>query len=174
VSTSPAYEADDDISRFNSLDERAARTVLESCLAVPRWVDAVLAGRPYAAPEDLLHHAGLVAGTLTDTEVAAALARHPRIGEAADEGHDGELSASEQSGVDSGNPAVAAALRTANAEYERRFGRIFLIRAAGRTSADVLSELHRRLQNSDETEAAEVVGQLSEIALDRLQRVIGT
>ena len=86
----------------------------------------------------------------------------------------GELSASEQSGVDSGNPAVAAALRTANAEYERRFGRIFLIRAAGRTSADVLSELHRRLQNSDETEAAEVVGQLSEIALDRLQRVIGT
>ncbi|MGB0101502.1 MAG: 2-oxo-4-hydroxy-4-carboxy-5-ureidoimidazoline decarboxylase, partial [Nocardioides sp.] len=36
------------IQGFNALPEAEARSRLAACLDVPRWVEAVLAGRPYA------------------------------------------------------------------------------------------------------------------------------
>lgn len=160
------------IGRFNDLAVHEARTHLESCLAVPRWVDKVLEGRPYPSRRALLDRAEAVAHTLSVEEVDAALARHPRVGEQAGEGHDAEFSTREQAGIDHTDAAAAKALRVGNADYARRFGRVFLIRAAGRTSAGVLSELRRRLHNSAEVELAEVVAQLSEIALLRLEQLI--
>ncbi|MDQ3457450.1 MAG: 2-oxo-4-hydroxy-4-carboxy-5-ureidoimidazoline decarboxylase, partial [Actinomycetota bacterium] len=109
------------------------------------------------------------AARLTRTEVEAALARHPRIGERAGAAHDAEFSAREQAGVASDEHE---ALRRANAAYEARFDRVFLIRAAGRSGAEILAELDRRLQNSDEAELAEVIVQLGEIAVLRLEQVV--
>ncbi len=74
--------------------------------------------------------------------------------------------------MDHGDAAVTAALAEGNREYEQRFDRVFLIRAAGRGSAEILAELRRRLGNDDETERAETVAQLREIALLRLKDVI--
>ena len=51
--------------------------------------------------------------------------------------------------------------------------RVFLIRAAGRTGPQILAELERRLDNDDEAERAETVRQLREIALLRLDRLVG-
>ncbi|WP_263970127.1 2-oxo-4-hydroxy-4-carboxy-5-ureidoimidazoline decarboxylase [Zafaria cholistanensis] len=65
--------------------------------------------------------------------------------------------------------ASAAAWLAANRRYEERFGRIFLIRAAGRTGADMLARLHERLGNDPATEARVRAGQLAEIALLRLE-----
>jgi OHCU decarboxylase len=161
------------LRRFNSLADDEARQALRSCLDVQRWVDDVLAGRPYASASAVLDRAASCAGSLTPPEVEAALARHPRIGERAGSGHDAAFSEREQSGVDHGDAAVAQALAEGNAAYERRFDRVFLIRAAGRSSGEILSELRRRLDNSDADELAEVVLQLSEIALLRLRQVIG-
>ena len=39
-----------------------------------------------------------------------------------------------------------------NAEYEQRFGRIYLVAAAGRSAEDLLGLLHERLDNDPETE----------------------
>jgi 5-hydroxyisourate hydrolase len=49
---------------------------------------------------------------------------------------------------------------------------VFLIRAAGRSSRQILDELRRRLGNSDEAERREVAGQLGEIALLRLAALV--
>ena len=67
---------------------------------------------------------------------------------------------------------VAARIAAGNAAYEARFGRVFLIRAAGRSPEEMLTELERRLANDDETEAREAVGQLAEIALLRLRAAV--
>jgi len=64
---------------------------------------------------------------------------------------------------------LAAAIAAGNAAYERRFGRVFLIRAAGRTRAEILGELRRRLELDDAAELAIVGEQLREIALLRLR-----
>ena len=68
--------------------------------------------------------------------------------------------------------AHAERLREANAVYEQRFGHVFLIRAAGRNSAEILSELERRLHNDDATERVETVTALRDIALLRLEQVV--
>jgi 2-oxo-4-hydroxy-4-carboxy-5-ureidoimidazoline decarboxylase len=161
------------IADLNSLGDDAAREALRSCLEVGRWVDEMAAGRPYESAAAALERARRVLATLTPGEVEAALARHPRIGERAGAGHDAAFSEAEQADVERDDPDVVRALAEGNAAYERRFDRVFLIRAAGRSAAEILGELRRRLDNSDEVELAEVVQQLGEIALLRLEQVIG-
>jgi 2-oxo-4-hydroxy-4-carboxy-5-ureidoimidazoline decarboxylase len=141
-----------------------SREALLGCLSVPRWADDVLAGQPYADREALLARADEAARSLTDDELAQALTAHPRIGE-----RGGEQSRREQAGVDPAAGDVAARLAVGNAAYEERFGRVFLIRAAGRDAEAILAELGRRLGNDDETERAETVDNLRQIALLRLQ-----
>jgi 2-oxo-4-hydroxy-4-carboxy-5-ureidoimidazoline decarboxylase len=160
------------VEAFNALPEEEARARLTSCLAVPRWVDDVLAGRPYGDLESLWGRADQAARALSDPELAAALARHPRIGELpSDNGHDA-FSRREQAGVDGSDEDVARRLAEGNHAYEDRFDRVFLIRAAGRTAPEILAELERRLQNDDETERGETVTQLREIAMLRLRQVV--
>ena len=165
-------EADDspDVAGFNALSEGDCRERLTSCLNVPRWVEQVAAARPYADWTALDAAAEQAAGALEPDEVDSALAGHPRIGEkATDAKHDAELSEREQAGVDAGDAAVVDALAAGNAAYEQRFDRVFLIRAAGRSSTEILAELQRRLDNDDDAEQAETVTSLREIALLRLK-----
>ena len=97
-----------------------------------------LSGRPYDSAPAVLHQARAAAASFTDEEIDAALARHPRIGEQAGAGHDAEFSAKEQSAVGDADPTVTEAIRAGNAEYESRFDRVFLIRAAGRPATEIL------------------------------------
>ena len=47
------------------LSDQALREGLATCLAVPRWVDEVVAGAPYATLDDLLDAAGVAATPLS-------------------------------------------------------------------------------------------------------------
>ncbi len=160
------------VAEFNALPEAEARARVAACLAVPRWVDDVVAGRPYRDLAALTRAAGDAAAELDDDELEAALARHPRIGERASGDHDAAFSEREQSGVDGRDGDVARRLAEGNRAYEARFGRVFLIRAAGRTAPEILDELDRRLGNDPEAERADTVAQLREIALLRLRQVV--
>jgi 2-oxo-4-hydroxy-4-carboxy-5-ureidoimidazoline decarboxylase len=160
------------LAAFNALPDDEARTRLAACLDVRRWVDEVLAGRPYATDEELTAVATASADAMTGAELEAALARHPRIGERPGAGHDAAHSTREQAGVAGSDAATAQRLAEGNRAYEERFGRVFLIRAAGRTAEEILAELERRLGSSDATERAETIHQLREIAVLRLQELV--
>lgn len=82
------------------------------------------------------------------------------------------MSRSEQAGVDPEDAAAAEALAAGNRAYEEKFGRVFLIRAAGRTAPEILAALNERLANSPAQEDVIVAQQLREIALLRLEGVI--
>jgi len=149
---------------------QVTRDQLLECLSVPRWADDVLAGVPYVDRATLLARADEAARTLTDDELEQALAGHPRIGERAAAAHNAAASAKEQAGVVStGSTDVTERLAAGNAAYEGRFGRVFLIRAAGRTADQILAELERRLGNDDAAERAETVDNLRQIAMLRLE-----
>jgi 2-oxo-4-hydroxy-4-carboxy-5-ureidoimidazoline decarboxylase len=161
------------LEEFNALPADEARRRVAGCLEVPRWVEAIVGGRPYAAREDVLAVAARAGDHLDDDELARALSRHPRIGERADAArHDAAHSDQEQAGVDREDEQVAQRLTEGNRAYEERFERVFLIRAAGRDAHEILAELDRRLGNDDETERRETVDQLVQIALLRLERMI--
>ncbi len=64
------------------------------------------------------------------------------------------------------------AMRAGNQAYEARFGRVFLIRASGRSAEQMLAELQRRLNNNKACEQQETLAQLREITLLRLKESI--
>lgn len=142
---------------------------LRTALGVERWVADVNAAGPFDDLDALLAVAAEAATPLAPAEIEEALAHHPRIGEKPAEGATGaEHSRREQASADADDPRLAARMAEGNAAYEQRFGRIFLIRALGRSRAEILAELERRLTLDDDTELAVVGDQLREIALLRL------
>lgn len=165
------------VADFDTLPAPAARTAIAGCLGVARWVDEVVAGRPYGDTSALRKRAHDAALVLTDAELGAALARHPRIGErlAVDaSGPESQQSESQQSESEQSGVAAehAERLRVANAAYESRFGHVFLIRAAGRSGEEILAECERRLGNDEAAERIETVTALRDIALLRLGQVV--
>ena len=157
------------------LSDRALREGLATCLAVPRWVDEVAAGAPYASLDDLLDAAGLAATPLSAEEVDQALADHPRIGErSTGDGTAGAFSAAEQEASASDDADLAAQLAAGNRAYEEKFGRTFLIRAAGRSRLEILDELHRRLEIEPAAEIKVVAAELRDIALRRIAQLFGS
>jgi 2-oxo-4-hydroxy-4-carboxy-5-ureidoimidazoline decarboxylase len=148
-----------DLAGFNTAPAGEVRPVL----TVPRWADAVLAGRPYPDLRALVS-AAEAAGPLRPGEIRRAIEAHPRIGERAT-----GWSRTEQSGVDSG---AAERFRAANAEYEQRFGHVYLVCAAGRGGAELLDDLSDRMRNSAETELAVAGRELIKIASLRLRKAV--
>ncbi len=157
---------------FDTAPAEALRPGLEVCLHAGQWVDAVLAGRPYRSVAALEAQAGLAAEALSEQALQEALTAHPRIGERpADAGASSTHSRREQAGV-SQDPTTAERLREANLAYEARFGHVLLVRAAGRSAADVLALARQRLGHDAATEARVVRQQLGEIAVLRLRGLL--
>lgn len=161
------------VDEFDALPADGAAGVASVWAAIPGWVDAVVAGRPYGTRDALIAYAGGLAEVWSRADLDAALAHHPRIG-ARVSGSDAAAAASraEQASMATADDDVFAAIAAGNAAYEERFGRVFLIRAAGRSPEAILAELRRRLRNDDDAEAREATAQLAEIALLRLQNDI--
>src|SRR4051794_26849542 len=129
------------LDALNRASRQHAAEQLEACNASSRWVGEVLAHRPYPDTDSLLRTAEGAARRLEWSEVCAALAAHPRIGDRADgRSTEARWSRQEQSAVATSESGTRDALRAGNEEYERRFGHVFLIRAAGRSAEDMLAE----------------------------------
>lgn len=160
-------------AEFDALPADEAAALVRTWADVPAWAAALVAGRPYADRAALRATAAEGAARWTDDQVAAALADHPRIGERhAGSGASAAHSAREQSGVDPADADVAARLAEGNRRYEERFGRVYLVRAAGRSAAEMLEMLEERLGNDPGTELRVTAGQLAEIALLRLEATV--
>jgi 2-oxo-4-hydroxy-4-carboxy-5-ureidoimidazoline decarboxylase len=153
------------LTDFNAADADDVRPALTACLAVPRWADAILERRPYADLDALKAAADL---PLSSDEIRQAMAAHPRIGEKPkQQGTEGDWSRSEQSGVDN-----ADAFAAANAEYEAKFGHVYLVCASGRSGEELLKILESRLGNDPATELAVAGRELVKIAELRLAKAV--
>ena len=147
---------------------------LRAALDVERWVTDVSSASPFDSLESLLATAHAAATPLSTEEIDQAMAHHPRIGEKpAGEGAAQAFSRIEQASADASDAAVSAQIADGNVAYEEKFGRVFLIRAAGRTRAEILSELQRRIRLDDAEEIQNVGEQLRDIALLRLEKLYG-
>lgn len=161
------------LKRFNQLNHDEATALLQPCVAIPAWTAALVQGRPYADLSALLSAAREVAQAWGEAELTQALCAHPRIGErpTGQQAH-AALSRQEQGAVNASDRQLAQALQEGNARYEARFGRVFLIRAKGRSGEEILAALEQRLTNSEAQESTEALAQLREITLLRLEGAI--
>ena len=120
------------LDRFNRLSEAEAIGELLAVCHARRWAQRVAAGRPYADVAALQRAADEVWTSLGPDDWLEALEGHPRIGEGG--GRSPEWSRQEQAGVGGAGQDLEERLARGNAEYEARFGHVFLISAAGATS----------------------------------------
>jgi allantoicase len=148
---------------WNLLPADAAAAMVASCCASPGWAAALAAGRPFADLDALVAASDTALHGLAAAELTAALAGHPRIGERAT----GAESRQEQAGV---GEDLRDAFAAGNRDYEQRFGHVYLVRAAGRSGAELLALLQERLTHTAAEEAPIVRGELAEITALRLRR----
>lgn len=163
------------ITEFNQLPPNEAETLLKNCVQINEWANRIVTQRPFSDSQQLYNFAKDQAMTWTWQQISDALGNHPRIGEkkashALNE-KEVQFSKNEQSKVELTN-AVQDALYKGNVDYENKFGFIFVIRALGRSTEEILAELNRRLNNTPEQEQLEVKDQLSQIALLRLKQEV--
>lgn len=159
------------LEQFNAAPAEKARELLKPCLDVDRWVEEITAARPFASVDALLDAANGAADPFTPAELEGALSHHPRIGETPTaQSTEAGMSRREQAGVDPKDHATATALAEGNRAYEEKFGRVFLIRAAGRSAGEILAALQERLAHTPEQEEPVVAQQLREIAALRLEQ----
>jgi 2-oxo-4-hydroxy-4-carboxy-5-ureidoimidazoline decarboxylase len=128
-----------------------ARAMLRVCCGSARWIERMLAARPFGSSERTRRLARDEWFSLEPSDWQEAFAHHPRIGdvEALRERFpaSGSLSEKEQAGVTGAAESTLGALLEGNRAYESRFGYTFIICASGRTAAEMLDILHARLRN---------------------------
>jgi allantoicase len=122
--------------RLNAASEADAAALLVRCCGSTRWVQRMLASRPFASRADLLRAAEEAWEGLDRGDYLEAFAHHPRLGadpaKLREKFAAADLSSAEQARVTQADPATLDALRDANAAYERRFGFVFLLCATGK------------------------------------------
>jgi 2-oxo-4-hydroxy-4-carboxy-5-ureidoimidazoline decarboxylase len=159
--------------RLNDASADEARPMLHACCGSARWVDRMVASRPFDSREALLAAAREVWFALSPDDWREAFSHHPRIGEHSPVASTRHLSEREQWGVTKASAGVRVELAELNREYQRKFGYIFIVCATGKTAEDMLLLLKARLQNDAETEihiAAEEQAKITELRLESVLR----
>jgi len=156
------------INHFNALTSGQQHHALLSVCSSRAWVDGMLAEIPFHDGQSVLQLADRVLATLTESELDAALAGHPRIGARPDN----PSSALEQAGVDQADSAVLVELARGNQAYEDKFGYVYLVCASGRSAESLLQILTERLDNDPVVERAVMRAELGKINRLRLQRLL--
>lgn len=166
------------LARLNAAPAAEAERVLLDCCGSRRWARAVAAGRPYADAATLLAAADRVWRRLGRDDRLEAFAAHPRIGEraarqgAGSTGRARGWSEGEQAGARSADRGTLATLAEGNRAYEERFGHVFLVCATGKSAAEMLEILERRLGNDPETELNETAEEQRKITTLRLAKLL--
>lgn len=159
------------LTRFNAADGVEASAALLACCSSQRWAAALSRGRPYADLDDLRKRSAEVFDELSWADLVDAMAAHPRIGERArGNGREAGWSGQEQAAAATSDDALRERLRAGNAEYERRFGHVFLICATGLSTQQVLDALRERMGNDIDHEQEVVRDELRKIADLRLAK----
>ena len=161
------------LARWNSLDAAEAAREALPCCGSHAWADALVAKRPIADEASLVEASTAVWRALPEQAWREAFDSHPRIGQKQAASHATsqslQWSAKEQQNIGADDTARRA-LADANHRYEQKFGRIFIVCATGKSSAEILALLEARLQNDHATELRESAEQQRQITQLRLNK----
>lgn len=145
-----------DVVTFDRMPAAEAAALLRACCGAERWVEAMVARRPFGTIRVLLSAAEDVAQSLGPADWREAFEHHPRLGDdrsvAAQDERARSWSASEQAAMHDAVDDVRASLDAANAAYEARFGYICIICATGLGAGEILALTEERLPNDPEEE----------------------
>lgn len=162
------------LARWNELPAAEAAEELLPCCGSQRWARALVRLRPFGGCEDLVRKSEEVWPALEPADWDEAFSSHPRIGEKkvpdSATATSARWSSQEQSGVELSGEDIQERLRRANGEYERRFGRVYIVCATGKSAEQMLAILERRLKNDEAEELQEAAEEQRQITQLRLRK----
>ena len=168
----------DDVATFDALPDYDAAPLLETCCGSRAWIREMLAHRPFRSLMRILDEADEVWWSLAPDDWREAFDHHPRIGEQSAAAPQGAVarawSADEQRGVTQSSEGTRQALADGNRQYERKFGHIYLVYAAGKSAEEMLALLRSRLSNDPATELQVAAGEQAKITRLRLEKLFGS
>lgn len=167
---------DNILARWNDAEALAAAREILPCCGSMAWAEGMAARRPFASPEEVFIVSDMVWEGLGEEDWREAFDSHPRIGQQHAKAATVESlawSSEEQSAAMTPEDSVKQQLAEANGEYEAKFGRIFIVCAAGRSAAEILSICRSRMSNSPRREMLEAAEQQRQITQLRLRRWLG-
>jgi 2-oxo-4-hydroxy-4-carboxy-5-ureidoimidazoline decarboxylase len=164
----------DVLARWNAAPFEAAAKQILPCCGSKAWASEMAARRPCQDESALMAASDETWRSLNESDWMEAFDSHPRIGESSVPNPSAHRSATwamqEQKNVAAADDAVKIALMEGNREYENKFGRIFIVCATGKSAAELLEILRRRLQKDLRTELHEAAEQQRQITQIRLRK----
>jgi len=165
-----------DLAWLNSLTADEAAQELRQCCGSKRWATEMANRRPFPTEKILVAAANDIWRSLDRSDWLEAFRSHPKIGEKKADSkvsaQSQQWSGQEQSGIANASHETASSLAALNADYEQKFGYIFIICATGKTSDEMLSALRERLQHDPESELLIAAAEQSKITELRLKKLL--
>ncbi|HRH70551.1 MAG TPA: 2-oxo-4-hydroxy-4-carboxy-5-ureidoimidazoline decarboxylase [Flavobacteriales bacterium] len=163
------------LDALNRLSEADATAAFTQCCSSPRWVERMVIDRPFESLSEMLEISDRIWEECDIDDYMEAFAGHPRIGDveslATKYANTKTWAGGEQKGVEGADRAILERLAKGNADYEERFGHIFIVCATGKSAAEMLALLEARMSNDPEHEitvAAEEQNKITRIRLKKL------
>ena len=164
------------ISDLNSLSKSARADALRKCCGSTAWVENMGGIFPVADVEALLREARTKWNELSEADWREAFAHHPKIGDV----HSlkekfastSAWAEGEQGAVKTASLATLEALAAGNAEYEQKFGYIFIVCATGKSADEMLALLQARLPNKPGEEIIVARDEQDKITRLRLEKLV--
>lgn len=165
------------VGDLNEMSSDEAGKELEACCGSSRWVSEMLALRPFRSFDAITQAADDVWASCSEKDWLEAFDHHPRIGgtrsAATQSATAKSWSSGEQSGMKSASSKVQEELAAVNAAYERKFGHIYIVCAAGRNADEMLDMAKARMTNDVTAELQVAAEEQRKITQLRLRKLFG-
>ena len=133
-------------------------------------------GRPFESLPELLEISDRVWEECDLDDYLEAFQGHPRIGDveslAKKYANTKGWAGGEQKGVEGADRAVLERLAKGNADYEEKFGHLFIVCATGKSAAEMLALLEARMPNDPKAEVLIAAAEQNKITRLRLKKLL--
>jgi len=166
------------LESLNSLDPDFANVQFTKCCGAEKWVNIMVAKRPYQSETEMLKAADKAWLVCVESDWLEAFKHHPKIGDvdslAKKYANTKTWAGNEQQCVDTAARQVIERLAELNAQYEEKFGFIFIVCATGKSAEEMLEILESRIGNEYCEELEIAAGEQHKITVLRLTKLIET
>lgn len=158
------------LSSFNNLDRDAAAKELFSCCGSNQWVSLMMKSFPFECGEALVEKATTIwYNDCNEKDWLESFTHHPKIGDKKSLAE--KFAGKEQAGVATATVVIIETLARLNADYENKFGFIFIVCATGKSAGEMLRLLNDRITNDRNSELRIAMGEQHKITLIRFTKL---
>jgi 5-hydroxyisourate hydrolase / 2-oxo-4-hydroxy-4-carboxy-5-ureidoimidazoline decarboxylase len=159
------------LSEFNTLRKEEAKAHLFACCGSEKWANSMMNSFPFSSEKQLVDLSSAKwYDECSESDWRESFTHHPKIGDV--KSLTEKFAGKEQAGVAVATTETIEALAKANADYEHKFGFIFIVCATGKSATEMLALLLDRLQNSVEEELHIAMGEQQKITIIRFKKLL--